>query len=187
MRKHLRALVLGILLIGVLSSVCMATETAIEVLELRGDVWQAQPTWLGNPADTFSLTVVPVDEEISPSGKAWRFEVNQPWRGMKWTARLAEYIAVPADCSLTLVYRASNVRTLSTGQAHEDFVLLIYDKYENETIPVMVHQLNTDGDWHEIVVPIPEMEMMMLVFQLQAVGNGAFIELTALQLKTDHE
>jgi hypothetical protein len=111
----------------------------------RADQWTPQPTWLSNASSTATVTIV---------GRTACFAVDEPGRGMKWSARPpAVWLAdLPY---LSLRYRAEN---LDTSQA-DYFVYLDDGRPGKQFHALRLCDVISDGQWHVVSVDLSELSL----------------------------
>lgn len=104
------------------------------------DAWQPEPSWLANASPTAS---------VECDGRVARFGVDEPGRGMKWSASMAgvELSELPY---LVLRYRAERFDV-----ARDDyFVYLKDDVPGTELQAIGLNEVAADGQWHVAVVDV---------------------------------
>ena len=124
--------------------------------------WQAHPTWLGNSSPTASVT---------RDGGALCFQVDEPGRGMKWSAPLP---LTPLDERpfLVLRYRAENLATTS-----EDYLIYLDDGQSSKQLNAFrLMDAVADGQWHLLTVDLSTLTaaeaVSGLAVQVQATAQG---------------
>ena len=152
-----------------------------QVLPFDMNLWTRQPEWLGNPSSNALIKEVSVPSPFSENGKGWRFEIPEEGAGMKWTYNPPKDPPMnTADTPYFMVrYRAENL-TNSSGVAHQDFLVFIYDVAENEYIPVRLNEIKDDGQWRTAVVSFPAIDVLMFVVQVQAGKPNAYVEIGSI-------
>jgi hypothetical protein len=106
----------------------------------RTDSWTPQPKWLSHPSSTATVT---------SNGTAICFAVDEPGRGMKWSAPLAA-VSLMEQPYLVLRYRGENLNTAST-----DYLLNLDDQDNRHQLHALrLCDVQADGQWHTTAVDI---------------------------------
>jgi hypothetical protein len=106
----------------------------------QGDKWTPQPTWLSYPSPTATVT---------GDGTAVCFAVDEPGRGMKWSAPLSA-VSLADQPYLVLRYRSENLNTVST-----DYLLHLDDQDKRHQLHALrLCDVQADGKWHTTAVDI---------------------------------
>jgi len=139
-------------------------------LDLNAGEWQAMFDWLGNPTDR---------QRVEATEAGLRFTVEPPGRGMKWRRAVSEGLDTAETPYLTLRYRARGL------QSPADYFLYLGSEEggaaKREERPLMPDDLEADGRWHVLTVPVPAMVVQEMALQVQAAAPEAFVEVAALR------
>ena len=140
--------------------------------------WKPQNTWLGNPAEDGTFRVEKAADRVL-------FRVDEPNRGMKWSADLPEPLSLEGHRYLSIRYRA---RQLSR---QGDYTLCGQGKPRSggpSYLPVVsCAELIDDGCWHTLDVDVRRVAKQLPVItsiaaQVQAVGPKASLEVSGIRL-----
>jgi len=131
----------------------------------------AEPGWLANPTDEFSA-------ERTDTSVVLR--VDEPGRGMKWSADLPEPVDLAVYTCVAVRYRARDIDVSGDycvwlgsapgGRPPENAVLL------------RLNDVSDDGHWHVAISPIAEaFTAVSLALQVQSGGGAGMVELDYLR------
>ena len=122
----------------------------------------AQVSWLSNPSKTASVAI---------DGEAAVFRVDEPRRGMKWSAP-TPLISLADTPWLVLRYRAEKLNTQST-----DYLVYLDDRVKGKQLNALrLCDAEPDGPWHTVAVDVSTLTNAAgvhgLAVQVQATGEG---------------
>ena len=140
--------------------------------------WNPRNTWLSDPADDGTFRVEQAADRVL-------FRVNEPSRGMKWSADLPESFSLEGHRYLSIRYRA---RQLSR---HGDYTLCGLGKPRPggpSFLPVVsCVELIDDGHWHTLDVDVRRVAKQLplitgIAMQVQAAGPEASLQVSDIRL-----
>lgn len=156
------------------------TDPNMIALSITTNFWEPKPDWLANPATDYDLKVVYSTREDL---QAWRFEVDEANKGMKWLHRFeGERLKLQDFNYLVLTYRAYGNNT-----EHHDYFLYFHylnaDGWGFDYNVLWPGNIEADGEWHTVIVELPEnlSELYMISLQVQAAVPYAFTEVSELK------
>ncbi len=128
----------------------------------KADRWAPQVAWLGNPSPTASVTT---------DGQAACFRVDEPGRGMKWSAP-TDMVSLADTPWLALRYRAENLNTQG-----DDYLIYLDDRVEGKQLRALrLCNAVADGQWHVVAVDVsmltPAEAIYAMAIQVQATPRG---------------
>ncbi len=134
---------LAILLLAVSCALPPAAEVALPAEFDSAEGWQAQPSFLGNPADRPS---------VEAGGGIVTLGVNEPGKGMKWTFAVQPFDAAD-EPYLVMRYRAENT-------APRGYVLWAYDGSQGGKAILNPGDIIRDGRWHVIALDLWALDLV---------------------------
>jgi hypothetical protein len=106
----------------------------------RVERWTPQPPWVSDPSPTANAT---------GDGRTVCFAVNEPGRGMKWSAPLPA-VSLAEFPWLVVRYRAENLDTTSA-----DYLLYLDDRTPKTQLHALrLGDARSDGQWHTAAVDV---------------------------------
>jgi len=124
--------------------------------------WTPQATWLANPSPTASVT---------SDGKAACFRVDEPRKGMKWSAPMP-VVALDETPWLVVRYRAENLNIAS-----DDYLVYLDDGVRGRQLnAIRLSDAKADGRWHVAAVDVSMLTtsdaIRGMAVQVQATQKG---------------
>ena len=128
----------------------------------QADPWTPQPKWLSHPSPTATVT---------GDGTAICFAVDEPGRGMKWSAPLSA-VSLAEQPYLVLRYRSENLNTAST-----DYLVYLDDQDNRHQLHALrLCDVLADGQWHTTAVDMSTLTnadaIVAMAIQVQANRQG---------------
>lgn len=130
--------------------------------------WTAQPGWLSSPA---------ASESVSKTERGVLFRVEQPGKGMKWSAPLPQPVDLSKTPWVLVRYRAID------ALPPVDYILWL--GVEREQFVIKPNGITADGAWHTIIARTEPCTARDIAVQLQSGSPGAEMEISQIEFHAE--